>query len=167
MPLRASSHPGSPNSPSCSALPWYSWWPGLSPWGESWKRTRVARTAALTRYRYATQPTSWLVRVVFVVWVTPGGSRMADCPLMALYKIDRRASSRLSCSWRHPSPCIRPVTLTSRWCCPVTNRAARPWTLSTRLMWFAWCGSHALLAYSSTGRTSVMYAVSLVLDVQP
>ena len=57
MPLRASSHPGSPNSPSCSALAWYSCWPGLSPWGESWKRTRVARTAALTRYRYATQPT--------------------------------------------------------------------------------------------------------------
>ena len=55
MPLRASSHPGSPNSPSCSALAWYSCWPGLSPWGESWKRTRVARTAALTRYRYATQ----------------------------------------------------------------------------------------------------------------
>ena len=48
-----------PNSPSCSALAWYSCWPGLSPWGESWKRTRVARTAALTRYRYATQPTSW------------------------------------------------------------------------------------------------------------
>ena len=62
MPLRASSHPGSPNSPSCSALAWYSCWPGLSPWGESWKRTRVARTAALTRYRYATQPTSGLVR---------------------------------------------------------------------------------------------------------
>ena len=57
MPLRASSHPGSPNSPSCSALAWYSCWPGLSPWGESWKRTRVARTAALTHYRYATQPT--------------------------------------------------------------------------------------------------------------
>ena len=57
MPLRASSHPGSPNSPSCSALAWYFCWPGLSPWGESWKRTRVARTAALTRYRYATQPT--------------------------------------------------------------------------------------------------------------
>ena len=57
MPLRASSHPGSPNSPSCSALAWYSCWLGLSPWGESWKRTRVARTAALTRYRYATQPT--------------------------------------------------------------------------------------------------------------
>ena len=56
MPLRASSHPGSPNSPSCSALAWYSCWPGLSPWGESWNRTRVARTAALTRYRYATQP---------------------------------------------------------------------------------------------------------------
>ena len=58
MPLRASSHPGSPNSPSCSALAWYSCWPGLSPWGESWKRTRVARTAALTRYHYATQPTN-------------------------------------------------------------------------------------------------------------
>ena len=56
MPLRASSHPGSPNSPSCSALAWYSCWPGLSPWGESWKQTQVARTAALTRYRYATQP---------------------------------------------------------------------------------------------------------------
>ena len=57
MPLRASSHPGNPNCPSCSALACYSCWPGLSPWGESWKRTRVARTAALTRYRYATQPT--------------------------------------------------------------------------------------------------------------
>ena len=57
MPLRASLHPGSPNSPSCSALAWYSCWPGLSPWGESWKRIRVARTAALKRYRYATQPT--------------------------------------------------------------------------------------------------------------
>ena len=56
MPLRASLHPESPNSPSCSALALYSCWPGLSPWGESWKRTRVARTAALTRYRYATQP---------------------------------------------------------------------------------------------------------------
>ena len=56
MPLRASLHPGSPISPSCSALAWYSCWLGLSPWGESWKRTRVARTAALTRYRYAAQP---------------------------------------------------------------------------------------------------------------
>ena len=61
MPLRASSHPGSPNSPSCSALAWYSCWPGLSPWGKSWKRTRVARTAALTCYRYATQPTNHLM----------------------------------------------------------------------------------------------------------
>ena len=59
MPLRAPSHPGSPNSPSCSALAWYSCWPGLSPWGETWKRTWVARTAALTRYRYATQPTEF------------------------------------------------------------------------------------------------------------
>ena len=67
MPLRASSHPGSPNSPSCSALAWYSCWPGLSPWGESWKRTRVARTAALTRYRYATQP-----RVTFVTNIAFG-----------------------------------------------------------------------------------------------
>ena len=33
MPLRASSHPGIPNSPSCSALAWFSCWPGLSPWG--------------------------------------------------------------------------------------------------------------------------------------
>ena len=69
MPLRASSHPGSPNSPSCSALAWYSCWPGLSPWGESWKRSRVARTAALTRYRYATQPTclgALIVRLVVV-----------------------------------------------------------------------------------------------------
>ena len=57
MPLRASSHPGSPNSPSCSALAWYSCWLGLSPWGESGDRTPTARTAALTRYRYATQPT--------------------------------------------------------------------------------------------------------------
>ena len=40
MPLRASSHPGSSNSPSCSALAWCSCWPGLSPSGESWKRTR-------------------------------------------------------------------------------------------------------------------------------
>ena len=56
MPLRTSSHPGNPNS-SCSALAWYSYWTGLSPWGESWKRTRVAHTAALTRYRYATKPT--------------------------------------------------------------------------------------------------------------
>ena len=57
MPLRASSLPGSPNSPSCSALAWYSCWPGLSPWSESGDRTPAARTAALTRYRYATQPT--------------------------------------------------------------------------------------------------------------
>ena len=35
MPFRASPHPGSPNSPSCSAIAWYSCWPGLSPWGES------------------------------------------------------------------------------------------------------------------------------------
>ena len=35
MPLRASSHPGSPNYPSCSALAWYSFWPGSSPWDES------------------------------------------------------------------------------------------------------------------------------------
>ena len=55
MPLRASSHPGSPNSPSCSALAWYSCWLGLSPWGESGDRTPAARTAVLTRYRYATQ----------------------------------------------------------------------------------------------------------------
>ena len=58
MPLRASSHPGSPNSPSCSALAWYSCWPGLSPWGESGDWTPVARTAALTRCRYATQLTN-------------------------------------------------------------------------------------------------------------
>ena len=74
MPLRASSHPGSPNSPSCSALAWYSCWPGLSPWGESWKRTRVARTAALTRYHYATQPTCWSchsrMKLVWYIWYT-------------------------------------------------------------------------------------------------
>ena len=69
MPLRASSHPGSPNSPSCSALAWYSCWPGLSPWGESWKRTRVARTAALTRYRYATQPTNVYVTTILMLVV--------------------------------------------------------------------------------------------------
>ena len=71
MPLRASSHPGSPNSPSCSALAWYSCWPGLSPWGESWKRTRVARTAALTRYRYATQPTDDAIdeMICFIHWM--------------------------------------------------------------------------------------------------
>ena len=57
MPLRASLHPGSPNYPSCSALAWYSCWSALSPWGESWKRTRVARAAVLTRCRHATQPT--------------------------------------------------------------------------------------------------------------
>ena len=57
-PLRASSHSGSPNCPSCSALAWYSCWPWLSPWGESGERTPVAHTAALTRYRYATQPTT-------------------------------------------------------------------------------------------------------------
>ena len=57
MPLRASSHPGSPNSPSCSALAWYSCWPGLSPWGESGYWTPLARTIALTCYHYTTQPT--------------------------------------------------------------------------------------------------------------
>ena len=67
MPLRASSHLGSPNSPSYPALAWYSCWLGLSPWDESVKWTRVARTAVLTRYRYATQPTnptpgSWMSR---------------------------------------------------------------------------------------------------------
>ena len=77
MPLRASSHPGSPNSPSCSPLAWYSCWPGLSPWGESWKRTRVARTAALTHYRYATQPTMWCdVYVIMQYFV------ILDCTLL-------------------------------------------------------------------------------------
>ena len=44
---------------------------GIISLGESWKRTRVARTAALTRYRYATQPTvlSLLVMLCLVfVW---------------------------------------------------------------------------------------------------
>ena len=79
MPLRASSHPGSPNSPSCSALAWYSCWPGLSPWGESGDRTPAARTAALTRYRYTTQPTHVMWQILniqgrhiqkhYVVWM--------------------------------------------------------------------------------------------------
>ena len=50
MPLRDSSHLGSPNSPSCSALAWYSCWPELFPWGESGDQTPVARTAALIRF---------------------------------------------------------------------------------------------------------------------
>ena len=72
MPPRASLHPGSPNSPSCSALAWYSCWPGLSLWAESWKRTRVARTAALTRYRYATQPAIYdtHTKIVLFDWFT-------------------------------------------------------------------------------------------------
>ena len=53
MPLRASSHPGSPNSPSCSALVWYSCWPGLSPWCDSGDRTPAARTAALPLHHSA------------------------------------------------------------------------------------------------------------------
>ena len=68
MPLRASSHLGSPNSPSCSALAWCSCWPGLSPWGESWKWTLVAPTAALTRYHYATQPTSSHLMIIYIQW---------------------------------------------------------------------------------------------------
>ena len=31
----------------------------LSPWSDSGDRTPAARTAALTRYRYATQPTNF------------------------------------------------------------------------------------------------------------
>ena len=50
MPLRASSHPGIPNCPSCPAFAW----PGLSPSGGSGKRIPVARTAA--QCRYANQP---------------------------------------------------------------------------------------------------------------
>ena len=44
MPLRLSSHPGSPNSPSCFALEWCSCWPELSPWGESGDRTPAGRS---------------------------------------------------------------------------------------------------------------------------
>ena len=73
MPLRASSHPGSPNSPSCSALAWYSCWPGLSPWGESGDRTPATRTAVLTRYRYATQPTNIIRYLCCVVWYISHG----------------------------------------------------------------------------------------------
>ena len=75
MPLRASSHPGSTNSPSCSALAWYSCWPGLSPWGESGDRTPAARTTALTRYRYATQPTVtfWVLSLAFWIKVFGNG----------------------------------------------------------------------------------------------
>ena len=57
MPITASSHLGSPDYPSCSALAWYSCWPGLFPWGGFGKRTPVARTTGVTRYRYDTQPT--------------------------------------------------------------------------------------------------------------
>ena len=62
-PMPLTSHLGSPNSLSCSALARYSCWPGLSTWGEPRKRTRVARTAALTHYRYATQPTCVNVQI--------------------------------------------------------------------------------------------------------
>ena len=55
MPLRASSHPGSPNSPSCSALAWYSCWPGLSPWGESWHESG---SLARQRWHAAATPLS-------------------------------------------------------------------------------------------------------------
>ena len=81
MPLRASSHPGSPNSPSCSALAWYSCWPGLSPWGESWKRTRVARTVALTRYRYATQPTK-ISQIDQTTWLGKPSGKIKVCGLL-------------------------------------------------------------------------------------
>ena len=43
-------------SPSCSALAWYSCWSEFSNWGGSGERTLVVSTAALTCYRYATQP---------------------------------------------------------------------------------------------------------------
>ena len=105
MPLRASSHPGSPNSPSCSALAWYSCWPGLSPWGESWKRTRVARTAALTRYRYATQPLSWMplpcvlpclvpqvARFMGPAWGPSGADRTQVGPMLAPWSLLSGAS---------------------------------------------------------------------------
>ena len=36
---------------------------GMFPCGASWERTPVARTAALTRYRYATQPTRFVLNV--------------------------------------------------------------------------------------------------------
>ena len=56
MPLRASSHPGSPNCPSCSALAWHSCLLGLFPWGRSGKRNPVARTAVVIRWRYPSRP---------------------------------------------------------------------------------------------------------------
>ena len=92
MPLRASSHPGSPNSPSCSALAWYSCWSGLSPWGESGNRTPAARTAALIRYRYATQPThdlgnGWPV-IVNPLW------REQCCPTTSLALIWKKISTK-------------------------------------------------------------------------
>ena len=59
------SRPGSPNSPSCSALAWYRCWPGLYPSGESDDRTPVARTAALTRYHCATQQVTYFVQLLY------------------------------------------------------------------------------------------------------
>ena len=64
MPLRASSHPGSPNSPSCSALAWYSccpdYLPEASPGSEPgsltrqrWHTTTTPLSQQLIRYPYA------------------------------------------------------------------------------------------------------------------
>ena len=70
MPLRASSHPGSPNPPSWSA--WYSCWPGLSPWGESgehrWHTTDTPLSQLYSR-KYACRWTLyWHGQVLIPAW---------------------------------------------------------------------------------------------------
>ena len=103
MPLRASSHRGSPNSPRCSALAWYRCWLGLFPWVESGKQTRVAHMAALIRYRYTTQPT-----LQYVSW-TPGTLEMArsrEAPTFSIWL----AMQCSSVAPNFPSACYLPTS---------------------------------------------------------
>ena len=64
MPLRASSHPGIPNCPSCSAFAW----PGLSPSGGSGKRNPGrSHGCALPLRQSATRPQiAWLCKGVML-----------------------------------------------------------------------------------------------------
>ena len=77
-----------------------------------------------------------------------------------------RATWRGSCRVLHWSSWTRPVMLVWRLYFPVTKRAAFPCTASRFLIWVAWWVSQVQLAYSSTGRTSALYASPLVFSGQ-
>ena len=116
---------------------------------------------------------SWLFRVRGPVmgaeeekpqWGKYGGITQAACPCMVLYNMVRWATRRRSCNDLQWRSFRRAVTLVFHLFWPVTKLAALRCTASKRWMWLVWKGSQTQLAYSSDGRTSVLYASSLVFS---